>query len=59
MGAYPNYEFSTAKNNKDWSLNINCSSGIINWDTFFYHSNGQYPPIASITRVRDWAYYHE
>lgn len=45
-----------------WELLVECSSGIMNWDVFFYWPTEKYPEHAyggSIQKISNWAYVHE
>ena len=62
IGAYPNYEYTTLKNERDkWQLTVSCSVGLLNWDEFFYLPSKVYEKRYGgwIEPVGDWAYFHE
>jgi len=60
MMRYPKYEYSVSDDR--WSLIIDMSLGVLNWDLFVYFSDQNYPEWTaggSVERIRDWAYVHE
>ncbi|NBV07247.1 MAG: hypothetical protein EBS06_08475 [Proteobacteria bacterium] len=60
MEAYPNYNYSKAKNGESFSLIVECPIGIVNWDKFIYESNEDYSRFSSSAeRVGKWLYFHE
>jgi hypothetical protein len=45
-----------------WELKVDCPTGYINWDVFFYWPTKAYPNHiygGSVERINDWAYVHE
>jgi hypothetical protein len=67
MGAYPEYSYSRAEEGDDfygntWMLSVPTPMGLINWDSFIYLPNGDYPRYGfggSLERIGEWAYVHE
>lgn len=62
IGAYPKYEFTRLKDERDrWQLTVSCSVGFFNWDEFFYLPSKKYEHRYGgwIEPVGDWAYFHE
>ena len=65
MPAYPKYEYSTDRERwkgNPWVLYVNCPSGGINFDTFIYFPDHNYPKSGFggiLEPVGDWAYVHE
>jgi hypothetical protein len=57
MAAYPEYDYYSI--GKDWSIQISCGRGVLNWDEFIYRSNGDYSDYSNTTKIDDWIYYHE
>ncbi|MDY7000161.1 MAG: hypothetical protein SVS15_00080 [Thermodesulfobacteriota bacterium] len=56
----PNGEFSLPC--CPWELRVQCPTGILNWDIFFYRPGRDYPENAyggPVKRIGDWAYVHE
>lgn len=48
--------------NVPWELRINCSTGFLNRDVFFYWPSGKYPQRiygGEVEAVTDWAYVHD
>ncbi len=57
---YPDGE--RALENVPWELRINCSTGFLNRDVFFYWPLQKYPPqiySGDVELVADWAYVHD
>jgi len=57
---YPDGE--RALENVPWELRINCSTGFLNRDVFFYWPLQKYPPkiySGDVEAVADWAYVHD
>jgi hypothetical protein len=51
-----------AVENVPWELRINCSTGFLNRDVFFYWPLQKYPPQiygGEVEQVADWAYVHD
>ncbi len=49
-------------NNSPWELLIYCSSGVLNWDVFFYWPTHDYPDYiygGATERIGKWCYVHE
>ena len=68
MTIYPQFEYSTSEENrgrtrfKSYQLQIRTSFGFLNWDTFNYWPEGDYPAEmygGRVERVGAWAYVHE
>lgn len=60
MMRYPAYQYSVS--NDRWSLVIDTSLGVLNWDLFVYFSDQNYPEWmagGSVERIKNWAYVHE
>lgn len=66
---YPEFYYHKADEENDWirgnaefELGIECTSGGINFDRFFYWPSEQYPDFiygGSVERIANWAYVHE
>lgn len=57
---YPEYTYNL--NKERWSLSIDASLGVLNWDVFVYLSDQKYPDYmagGSVERIGKWAYIHE
>lgn len=67
IGAYPNYEYKVITDKRyyegnSWVLVVSTPSGVLNWDTFMYLPNQNYPQSGYggvLERIDDWAYVHE
>ena len=63
MAAYSQYEYEVFKDgDSPWEISIPCSSGMLNWDVFFYWPSQKYPLQTYggiVERIDDWAYVHE
>lgn len=66
MGAYPEYQYRVCKglscDGNSWMISVLTSTGVLNFDTFFYYPLLNYPDCQCgnrIERVGDWAYKHE
>lgn len=65
MSAYPDYEYGTGAgmcpNGNAWNVNV-LVGDLLNFDTFFYCPNQDYPPDVGgnwVEVIGDWAYLHE
>lgn len=68
MAAYPRFEYSTREEHegrthfKTYELQVQTSIGFINWDTFNYWPEADYPAQmygGRVERIGAWAYVHE
>jgi hypothetical protein len=64
IGSYPDYRYSSPSEDGDspWQLGVDCSTGILNWDVFFYWPTHNYPTYiygGYVQPVGEWAYVHE
>lgn len=64
MSAYPSYKYELKPNiDSKWRLMVDCPSGMINWDEFYYEpeQNYQLGPVTGgrNERIGDWIYFHE
>ena len=65
MAAYPRFEYSVGSERthfQTYQLQIRTSAGFLNWDTFNYWPEGDYPTEmygGRVERVGAWAYVHE
>lgn len=60
MAAYPGYDYSPDKDMKNYSMSFECSTGILNWDLFIYHSNQDYSNFETSTKkFGKWIYFYE
>ena len=60
MMRYPEYQYNVSDDR--WSLVIDTSLGVLNWDLFVYFSDQDYPEWmagGSVERIKNWAYVHE
>ncbi len=64
MSAYPSYKYAPKPNeHSTWRLSVECPSGMINWDEFYYEPEQSYQ-LGSVVggwneRIGDWIYFHE
>ncbi len=68
MTVYPRFKYSTSQENrgrnhfKSYQLQVSTSFGFINWDTFNYWPESDYPAEmygGRVERIGAWAYVHE
>jgi len=65
MASYPQYRYCVGNEDSyegnPWVLEVFTSSGILNFDTFFYYPKQNYDSRHgdALERVGDWAYFHE
>lgn len=68
MGAYPRFRYKSREESgenarfQSYQLQISTSAGFINWDTFNYWPEGDYPSEmygGTVERIGAWAYVHE
>lgn len=60
MMRYPEYQYSVSDDK--WSLVIDTSLGVLNWDLFVYFSDQdciEWMAGGSVERIKNWAYVHE
>jgi hypothetical protein len=46
----------------EWILEVRASNGVMNWDSFLYFPNQNYPSAGYggvVERMGEWAYIHE
>lgn len=60
---YPTFQYQVSANsNAPWEVRVECSSGFLNWDVFFYWPTEDYPKQiygGSTELIGKWAYVHE
>lgn len=63
LGSYPEFHYETVKDpDHSWEISVPCSSGLINWDVFFYWPSEKYPTTAYggvVEPINNWAYVYE
>lgn len=62
MAAYSEYKYNVLKEDAPWELRVTCSSGILNWDVFYYWPSEKYPAESDggwNEPVGNWSYVHE
>jgi hypothetical protein len=69
MVGYPDFYYHKSDGNRtlidgnaEYELGIECPSGGLNWDRFFFWPDQDYPPFiygGDIERIGNWAYVHE
>ena len=63
LASYPEFHYETVKEaDHSWEISVPCSSGLLNWDVFFYWPSEKYPSTAYggvVEPINNWAYVYE